>query len=191
MIIHNPDLQPLIQLVHHRWNIPVIAELHKYSGSKYTTLANHLGLSRAALSSSLEYLIEQGLVRRNTGHGHPMRPEYLLTDGGQSIGADCFALTRLVQGQGETDLAYRKWSLPLVAAIGTQSLRFKELRSALAGATPRAITLGLKSLLKQNWAIRNLIDDFPPSAGYELGPRGLHIHSLVGGLMTSGRPLRT
>lgn len=119
-----------------------------------------------------------------------MRPEYLLTDKGQSIGADCFALTRLVQVQGEADLAYRKWSLPLVAAIGTRSLRFRELRSALAGATPRAITLGLKSLLEQKWAIRNLFDDFPPRAGYELGPRGLHIHSLVDGLMISGRLLK-
>jgi DNA-binding HxlR family transcriptional regulator len=86
---NKPELGPLIELVHHRWNIPVIAELYRRSGAKYVTLVNSLDVSRASLSTSLNDLIDQGLVRRNTGHGHPMRPEYLLTEDGLVIGEHC------------------------------------------------------------------------------------------------------
>ena len=179
---NNPQLAPLIELVHHRWNIPVIAELHRRSGAKYITLVNSLGVSRASLSASLRDLIEMELVIRNPGHGHPMRPEYLLTDAGADIGPDCRSLTQLMRRRKESDLAFRKWTLPLVAAIGDEVRRFNEVRETLLDATPRAITLGLKSLLEQRWVARTLIDDYPPAAGYELMPRGLRVLSCVTGL---------
>ena len=178
----SPELAPLIELVHHRWNIPVIAELHRRSGAKYITLVNSLNVSRASLAASLEDLIDQGLVRRNTGHGHPMRPEYLLTEDGSVIGEHCLSLARLVRRRKEGDLAFRKWTLPLVAAIGDEVRRFHEVRDVLAGATPRAITIGLKSMLERRWAARTLIDDYPPAAGYELRPRGRRVLDCVSGL---------
>lgn len=101
-----------------------------------------------------------------------MRPEYLLTQKGLAISGDCLSLTRIVHDKNEADLAFRKWTLPIVATIGTQSLRFSELRTVLSDATPRAITIGLKSLLQRQWADRTLIDEYPPTAGYELMPKG-------------------
>lgn len=162
----------LVELVHHRWNIPIIAALYRESGAKFVTLANTLKVSRGALSASLNDLIKLGLVRRNPGHGHPMRPEYLLTEEGIAIGEECSSLQRLIGRRAEQDLAYRKWTLPLVAAIGNDVRRFNEVQVLLPDATPRAITIGLKSLLCQRWAKRKLIDDFPPTAGYELLPKG-------------------
>ncbi len=184
MNIHknNPELAPLIELVHHRWNIPVIAELYRRSGAKYITLVNSLDVSRASLTTSLNDLIDQGFVRKNTGHGHPMRPEYLLTDDGAAIGEHCLSLARLVRQRREADLAFRKWTLPLVAAIGEDVRRFNEVRDLLLDATPRAITIGLKSMLERRWATRTLIDDYPPAAGYELGPKGQRVLSCVSGL---------
>lgn len=179
---NSPELAPLIELVHHRWNVPVIAEIHLRSGAKFITLVNTLGVSRASLSTSLHDLIDLGLVKRNPGHGHPMRPEYLLTYAGAEIGGDCLSLTRLVRRRKETDLAFRKWTLPLVAAIGDEVRRFNEVREALLGATPRAITLGLKSMVEQRWAARTLIDDYPPAAGYALKPRGQSILARVSGM---------
>jgi DNA-binding HxlR family transcriptional regulator len=178
----NPDLDSLISLVHHRWSIPIIALLYSRSGAKFITLASQLGASRTAMSVSLRHLIALGLVERNTGHGHPMRPEYLLSERGLAIGKDCVALTRAVRSKDDADLAFRKWTLPLVAAIGEHSLRFNELRSILVDATPRAITLGLKSLLRERWAERTLIDEYPPAAGYELRPKGQRVLSCVHGL---------
>ncbi len=177
-----PNLNLLMNLVHHRWNIPIIAELYRCSGAKFITLINHLAVSRGSLSVSLKYLIDLGLVERNTGHGHPMRPEYLLTKKGATIGKDCLLLMRVVQHRNEADLAFRKWTLPLVAAIGGNSLRFNELRSALRDATPRAVTIGLKLLLQQRWADRTLIDEYPPAARYELKPKGRRILARIDSL---------
>lgn len=177
-----PDLDSLINLVHHRWNIPIIAELHRRSGVKFITLVSHLPVGRASLGVSLEHLIDLRLVTRNTGHGHPMRPEYLLTKKGVAIGDDCLALMRIVQRRNEVDLAFKKWTLPLVAAIGQDTLRFNELRSVLRDATPRAIAIGLKSLLRQRWAARTLIDEYPPAAHYVLKSKGQRVFACVAGL---------
>ena len=180
--VANPQLAPLIELAHHRWNIPVIAELSRGHGAKFVTMANRLGASRASLSSSLAYLICLGLVEKNEGHGHPMRPEYLLTPTGKDISKQCEALTRILNRSEETDLAFRKWTLPLLAVIGDETRRFNELRGRLESATPRAVTLGLKGLLRAQWARRTLIDDYPPTAGYQLEGRGRQVLACVDGL---------
>ena len=176
------DLTPLVDLAHRRWSIPVIAELHRRRGAKFVTLVNALGVSRASLSTALNDLIELGFVARNTGHGHPMRPEYLLTAAGAAIGDHCAALVAAVRQRDESDLAFRKWTLPLVAAIGDDVRRFGEIRAALALATPRAVTLGLKSLLQSRWVDRRVIDAYPPAAAYALLPRGRRILTCVHGL---------
>ena len=168
----NSELSFLTSLVHHRWNMPIIAELHRQSGAKFITLLNHLQVSRGSLSASLSYLRDLGLVRKNEGHGHPMRPEYLLTQQGLAIGSECRLLVEILRHSDEIDLAFRKWTLPLVVAIGKSRLRFNELRSSLGDATPRAIATGLRLLMQCGWVDRSLIDEFPPTAGYELTARG-------------------
>ncbi|MEM7432840.1 MAG: winged helix-turn-helix transcriptional regulator [Pseudomonadota bacterium] len=179
---HEP-LEGLIALAHHRWNIPVIAELERQSGAKFVSLANRLGVSRGSLTASLSDLIDLGLVQRNSGHGHPLRPEYLLTEQGQRIGQHCNKISRLVAKRREEKLAYSKWTLPLVAAIGNGASRFNEVRDSLPVATPRAIALGLKSLTHYQWADRSIIDDYPPAAGYILLPKGERIWSSVNELI--------
>ena len=111
-----------------------------------------------------------------------MRPEYLLTARGLAIGDECLTLVRILKRRNELDLAFRKWTLPLVVAIGEHTLRFNELRSSLHEATPRAITMGLKSLLHNGWVSRSLIDNFPPTAGYQLQSKGQRILVPASGL---------
>lgn len=174
--------EPLIDLVHHRWNIPVVAELHSQSGAKFVALVNSLDVSRASLSTTLGDLIELGYVMKNPGYGHPMRPEYLLTPAGEEIGDQCLSLARLVRRRDESDMAYRKWTLPLVAVISDERRRFNEMKRCLPGATSRAIALGLKLMLEQRWAVRSLIDDYPPAAGYALMRKGRNVLARIGGL---------
>lgn len=174
----------LVDLVHHRWNVPVLAHLQMHSGGKFVSLSNALQVSRASLSASLEDLMAMGLVRKNTGHGHPLRPEYLLTEFGEDIGQHCALLHKTIQRRKAADLAYRKWTLPLVAAMGEEALRFNELKTALTDATPRAITLGLKSMVREKWAARTLIDDYPPATAYALRPKGQQIFSCIAGLFS-------
>lgn len=184
------DLAPLIDLVHHRWNIPIIAEIHARSGAKFVTLVNSLPISRSALSASLQDLIALGIVARNEGHGHPMRPEYILTRVGEQLGADCEELVRVVSRRRAGDIAFRKWTLPIVAAIGDQAVRFNEVRSALENASPRAVTLTIKTLLSRKWIARNIIDDYPPAAGYQLMATGRRILTCVDDLtISAGRSI--
>ena len=173
------DLSSLIALVHRRWNIPILAELHGQKGAKFISLANALDVGRASLSASLKDLIDLGLVVRNTGHGHPMRPEYLLTEAGTKLGEHCDELMQGLRTAPDIDLALRKWTLPIIVTIGDGIVRFGDVKNALRTATPRAITLALKAMSEHNWLRRTLIDDYPPTAGYALKPKGRRILKVV------------
>ncbi len=173
------DLSSLIALVHRRWNIPILAELHTQRGAKFISLANALDVGRASLSASLNDLIDLRLVARNTGHGHPMRPEYLLTEAGRKVGERCSELMQGFRTATDIDLALRKWTLPIVATIGDDICRFSDVKNALRTATPRAITLALKAMSEHNWLRRTVIDDYPPTAGYALKPKGRRILKMV------------
>ncbi|MGH2451320.1 MAG: winged helix-turn-helix transcriptional regulator, partial [Candidatus Limnocylindria bacterium] len=70
-------------LFHHRWAAPVLAELDRSRGSRFVTLSNRLALSRESLRRTLTALIDAGLVMKNPGYGHPLRPEYILTERGR------------------------------------------------------------------------------------------------------------
>ena len=177
------ELSALVALVHRRWNIPILAELHQRNGAKFVTLINVLDVSRASLTASLKHLIELRLVSKNPGYGHPMRPEYILTERGRQIGESCFRLTKALTNAADVELALRKWTLPLVAAIGEDVRRFSELRRLLPEATSRAIALALKPMSERNWIKRSIIDEYPPTAGYALKPKGRRILGMVNELL--------
>lgn len=181
-------INPLVAFVHHRWNLPVVAELHATGGAKYVTLLNRLGVGRSSLSATLEALIGLGMVRRNTGVGHPMRPEYLLTETGRSIGADCRALLRIIRRHDGAGTLLAKWSLPVLAAIGPGRHRFGELRACLPGASPRALSLTLKALENGAWVDHELIEAHPPTVAYGLAPQSWPVHqALEAPIRTLGR----
>src|SRR6185437_15304195 len=82
----------LAQLFHHRWAVPVLAELHRWHGSRFVALHRRLGIGRESLRRTLAALAEQDLVARNSGYGHPMRPEYVLTAQGEAVAPACAEL---------------------------------------------------------------------------------------------------
>ena len=49
-----PDPGQLVDLFHHRWTIPTIAELHRTGGAKLVTLVSRLAVSRGALRQTLD-----------------------------------------------------------------------------------------------------------------------------------------
>jgi DNA-binding HxlR family transcriptional regulator len=156
----------MLTLSRHRWALPIVAQLAAGGGSRFVPLANQLGLSRDALRRTLDALIEAGLVMRNPGHGHPTRPEYILTDKGRRVAPSCTRILReLRQGEVE-DVVLKKWSMPILLALGGES-RYAELRRAV-GATPRALTLALKELMARGLVERRVQEGFPPSTTYVL-----------------------
>ena len=134
------SIEELIALCHHRWSAPVLAELGRTRGARFVVLVNSLGVGRASLQRTLTALVELGLVRRNPGYGHPLRPEYLLTPQGEEAASRCGRL--LAAADGKAGVLLRKWSLPVLLALRGNE-RFSELREALPGITARALARAL------------------------------------------------
>lgn len=178
-------MSTLVALFHNRWSVPILAELHRQRGSRFVTLSRTLGLSRESLRRTLAALIDSGLVGRNPGYGHPLRPEYVLTTAGQRIGASCRPLIEQLRRGSLEEVGLKKWSMPVVFTLAEGPLRFSELREQLEGVSPRSLALALKDLEEAGLVDRRVTEDYPPSTMYRLTERGRPLARLVGALPAS------
>jgi len=172
-------MSTLVALFHNRWSVPILAELDRQRGSRFVTLSQILGLSRESLRRTLAALIDGGLVRRNPGYGHPLRPEYVLTSSGERIAVACRPLVERLRSGGLEDVGLKKWSMPVVYALVVGSKRFSELRETLEGISPRALALALKDLEAAGIVDRRVTDDYPPATVYRLTRTGLPLAELL------------
>jgi DNA-binding HxlR family transcriptional regulator len=163
-------MSSIAALSRHRWALPILAHLAQTGGSRFVPLSAALGMSRDALRQTLDSLIAIGLVIPNPGYGHPTRPEYILTDDGDRVAPACAQLVEYVRQNGLDGVAFKKWSLPTVAALDRPQ-RFGEVRRTV-GATARALTLSLKDLLDARVVERRVHNEFPPTTSYRLSTRG-------------------
>jgi DNA-binding HxlR family transcriptional regulator len=152
----------LVDLFHHRWAAPALALVAQRGGVRFVEVQRKLGVSRDSLRRSLDALLELGYVRRNEGHGHPLRPEYLVTDEGRAASA----LADRVSSSPARDTLLRKWSVPVLASLD-EPRRFSELRTALPGVTPRALALALRDLEDAGLVRREVRPTRPPSTVYQ------------------------
>ncbi|MEV5968175.1 winged helix-turn-helix transcriptional regulator [Kribbella sp. NPDC051952] len=164
-------MSTLERLVHLRWAVPVLAELHRGYGGRFVNLTHSLGVGRESLSRTLTFLTEAGLIQRNPGHGHPLRPEYLLTSAGAQVAEPAAALVDVLQELEATDVGLRKWSLPILTLL-TGERRFSELRAALPETSNRALALALKDLEAAELISRTVTTDYPPATLYGATPPG-------------------
>jgi DNA-binding HxlR family transcriptional regulator len=169
-----------IRLFHHRWAAPVLAELRHERGSRFVTLENRLGITPDSLRRTLNALIADRLVARNPGYGHPLRPEYLLTREGERVAEVCDRLLASLNGLEE--VALRKWSMPVVHALGRGPCRFSEVRALLPTVSPRALALALKDLQGAGLVDRTVTDDYPPATVYRLTRRARPLARILGAL---------
>src|SRR5262249_40516087 len=141
-------------------------------GSRFAAMLAQLGLSRSVLAASLAALQEVGWLIRNPGHGHPLRPEYVLTKAGAPVAAFCQGVMAQRRQLGLAPDQLPRWSLPLILRLDADKARFSTLRGALRPITPRALSLTLKQMLSVDLIDRALEDEFPPIAIYGLTGRG-------------------
>ena len=165
-MISDADLR---RLTAGRWLVPLLAHLDEADGSRFAAMLA-LGPSRGMLSAALTQLQDAGWVARNSGHGHPLRPEYVLTELGAPIAA--FARRLMVQRRKLGLEQLPRWSLPIAARLDRNRARFSSLRASLAPVTPRALSLTLKQMVSTDLVDRALEDAFPPVAIYTLTGRG-------------------
>jgi DNA-binding HxlR family transcriptional regulator len=181
----------LLALFHHRWSLPALVEIHRGQGSKFITLVHRLGIGRDSARQALDALIAAGMVMRNPGHGHPMRPEYILTPAGERIASPAARLLEELAARGLLGLGLRKWPMAVVFALAEGAGRFSELKAVLPGVTSRALTLALKDLQAAGIVARELVPGYPPTTAYALTAAGRPLAGLVASLAAAaaaGRP---
>jgi DNA-binding HxlR family transcriptional regulator len=164
----------LSELTHHRWALPVLAHVAGHGGCKFVTLSRRLQIPPASLRSALDRLQALELVVRNPGHGHPMRPEYVLGPVGERVDGLPQDLVAWLDKGGFGGELLKKWQLPVLVALGPDTDRFSEVRSRLPGASPRAVALALKSTAALGLVSRDVDGDrFPPVPIYAATSRAL------------------
>lgn len=151
----------LIELFHHRWAPPALALLGERGGARFVELQRRLDVGRESLQRALAALIDLGYTRPNTGYGHALRPEYVMTRSGRRAAA----IAARVVAAGDPETLLRKWSVPVLAELGEQR-RFSELRAGLTGVTPRALALALQDLERAGLVRREVLATRPPSSLY-------------------------
>jgi DNA-binding HxlR family transcriptional regulator len=164
--------ETLAALGRNRWSVPVMAVLSRGGGARFAVLARELALSSNSLARTLAHLRETGWVIPNPGHGHPLRPEYLLSDAGMPVGVLC---ERVIAGREQLGLSVAdlpRWGLPVIAGLAPEWSRFGELQVRLAPVTPRALSQTLQTMIGHDLVTRRLEDRFPPVALYGLSGRG-------------------
>jgi DNA-binding HxlR family transcriptional regulator len=169
-------LNRFISLFHRRWAVPILVELHRCHGAKFVTLHNRLGVGRAMLRATLDSLVAEGWVQRNPGYGHPMRPEYVLTEVGRQLAPCSGRLLKTVRRLDLEPIAFRKWTMPVTWVLGAEPHRFGELRRELGVITPRALTLSLKDMEGGGLVHREVFDDYPPVTSYSLDRRARPVY---------------
>ena len=169
-MIAEADLRMLMAA---RWLVPLMAHVAGAGGgSRFAAMLASLGAPRSMLAASLIALQEAGWLARNAGHGHPLRPEYVLTGKGEPIATFCAQVMAQRERLGLEPGMLSRWSLPLVARLDVDKARFSALRDGLRPVTPRALSLTLKQMLSVELINRALEDEFPPVAIYGLTARG-------------------
>ncbi|MFN0136118.1 MAG: winged helix-turn-helix transcriptional regulator [Phycisphaerae bacterium] len=177
--MNNASIENLITLFHRRWAVPVLAELARRDGAKFVTLTHTLQASPAAVRQTLDSLIDLGWVMRNPGHGHPLRPEYILTPGGAAMGERCVRIDGRLRRLQIEAIALKKWSMPVLYVVSTGARRFTDIAAALGSATDRAVALSLKDLSSSDLVSRRVTPEFPPATAYLPTPRGGRLAELL------------
>lgn len=162
------DIKFIVNLSSRAWSLPVLASLHSGVPGRQAPLLVATGAGRTAFGQSMERLIDIGVVERNPGHGHPLRPEFRLTKLGEPIAALAFELQTIAGPQ--QDLLRRSWTLPTLCALGKYH-HFNELKRALK-VTDRALSKALKELEEHQWVQRSVDESArPPRSIYTaIGP---------------------
>ncbi|MBL0769794.1 helix-turn-helix transcriptional regulator [Sphingopyxis sp. DHUNG17] len=162
----------LAQLSAHRWLVPLLADLAAHRGARFVELVHRLDLSRDSLTRTLAAAAALGWIARNPGHGHPLRPEYILTEAGTAAAARAATIAKAQAALGLPPGATTRWGLPLVAGIAAGHDRFNALARLLPPASPRALSQGLKALGTHRLVTRELLDLRPPATRYALTASG-------------------
>lgn len=175
------DINLLVNICSRAWAMPILNAMATGTPGRQARLIAATGAGRTAFAQSMEHLLEMGLVERNPGHGHPLRPEFRLTDRGKKIGAMAKEIFAFMP-DGEKELIRKSWVLPLISML-TMHQHFNDIARALYPITDRALSQTLKLVEEAGWVERSIeAGSRPPRSVYSLSERGRKIAIVICGV---------
>ncbi|WP_420668381.1 winged helix-turn-helix transcriptional regulator [Cribrihabitans neustonicus] len=123
----------------------------------------------------MDHLMSLGLLERNPGHGHPLRPEFRLTPAGVAA-AEIASKIYDAANEENLDLLRRSWTLPVLTSLHAPS-HFNDIKRNLQTITDRALSQSLKAMEGRNWVRRSIDEASRP-------PRSLYCAVNTGGLIS-------
>ena len=174
------DIQTLVKLTSRAWSLKALALMHDGVPARQAPLLAASGAGRTAFVQSLRHLEDLGLLERNPGHGHPLRPEFRLTPKGQAISPIAHRIESAAQDDAGAMLLRRMWTVPLLA-VANRPKPFSEIKRDLVPITDRALSKSLRELHEQNWIERTVDAGLrPPRPYYRVVNEGAQICHAIG-----------
>ncbi|MFY0617279.1 MAG: winged helix-turn-helix transcriptional regulator [Shimia sp.] len=173
------DIKLLVKITSRAWALDIMAQMHRGVPGRQAALIAASGAGRTAFGVSLAHLMELGLVARNPGHGHPLRPEFVLTDLGAVAAAKADEILQAAE-ESDTKLLRKSWTVP-VLALAAQPQRFSGLKARLGAITDRALSTSLQTLEAQDWVTREIdLSERVPFPTYQAVNAGERINQVIG-----------
>lgn len=174
------DIRLLVNLTSKAWSLKILALLHSGVPGRQAPLIAASTASRSSFASSLEHLFQLGLLERNPGHGHPLRPEFRLTQSGKLVAATASRILDVVPDEDAFAVVRRNWAVPILAVTETPQ-RFKTIKSGLGPVTDRALSKSLCLLEDQEWLRRDIdLSGRSPFPTYHAVNAGREINRAIG-----------
>ncbi|MEC9435034.1 MAG: winged helix-turn-helix transcriptional regulator [Pseudomonadota bacterium] len=155
------DNDALVKLASRAWSLAILAALDAGAPGRQAPLLAATGAGRTAFGASLAHLFDLGLMERNPGHGHPLRPEFRLTAAGRAAAPLAAAMLRAAPGAADAALLRLAWTAPVLAACRAPRF-FGEIRADLSPITDRALSQTLTRLHAHRWIARDTDADLRP-----------------------------
>ncbi|WP_299474884.1 transcriptional regulator [uncultured Roseibium sp.] len=173
------DLDLLVKLTSKAWSLKILALLNDGVPGRQAPLIAATGASRTSFANSLEHLIRLGMIEKNPGHGHPLRPEFRLTPQGTVVAAMAQRILRSVPGDDAFSVLKRSWAVPILA-VTQRPTRYSVIKSELGRITDRALSQSLGVLEDRDWLKRDFdLSQRSPFPTYHAVNDGLKVNQAV------------
>ncbi len=174
------DIRLLVKITSRAWALDILAHMHRGVRGRQAALLTATGAGRTAFGASLAHVLELGLLMRNPGHGHPLRPEFVLSEQGAVVAEMAHKVLEEASDEVAAKLMRKSWTVPILA-LARQPQRFSELRAALGGITDRALSTSLQALEAQGWVAREIdLSERVPFPTYQAVNAGARISQVIG-----------
>lgn len=173
------DIKTFVNITSRAWTLPILSNLHDGVAGRQATLLTATGANRTAFAQSMDHLIEIGLLERNPGHGHPLRPEFRLTELGKTAAAIASKIQQISRNEDHL-LLRRSWTVPILTSLHTPN-HFNGIKRNLVTITDRALSQSLRTMEDRNWVFRDVNNAVrPPKPVYSAVNLGGEISKITG-----------